>query len=88
MPPLQLVDSTRTDVARNVGMVVAVAPADGTWLALLVPTAAVDPLVPVAGFGVGGGVAGGGLGCPLGAPVVPVAAVVSGCSSTPRISTC
>jgi hypothetical protein len=49
-PPPQLDDTTRIDDARNVGT----APALPDSLPLLVPTAAVVPLVPVAGFAVAG----------------------------------
>ena len=47
MPPPQVDDNTRIDVALNVGSILGCPPG---VLPLLVPTAAVVPLVPVAGF--------------------------------------
>ncbi len=96
MPPAQDGEIDRIDVARKLGTVPALAFALPVTpvVPLLVPTAAVVPLVPVAGFGVAGWLV---VGRPvtLGVPVVPLVgdavpavAVASVLSSVPRISTC
>ena len=76
MPPEQDADNTRTEVARKVGII----PDWPVELPLLLPTAAVVPLVPVAGFVVAGWLE-------LGRPLVPTVAVLSGLSIMPVIST-
>jgi hypothetical protein len=54
VPPLQVVESTRIDVARNVGTALAAGWPDElpvpVGVPLLVPTASVVPLVPIAAF--------------------------------------
>jgi hypothetical protein len=91
VPPLHDADSTRIDEARKLGTILVVA--GPVLLPLLVPSAAVVPLVPVAGF-----VAAGWLvvgfpvalavpGVPLVGEAVPAVAVVSELSILPLIST-
>ncbi len=98
MPALHDADSDRIDAARKLGTDPALAFALPVTpvpvVPLLVPTAAVVPLVPVAGFGVAGWLVVGRpvtLAVPVVALVgdaVPAVAVASVLSSVPRISTC